>query len=528
MKLSRTPHPRDSAKLSRTPAAVLRRLPGFCAAQLLLLPLVACTDNGAPDEGAARPPNVLFIAVDDLNDWIEPLGGHPQARTPSLTRLADEGVLFTRAFTPSPSCNPSRTALLTGQHTYTSGMYSNYQWWRQVMPDVATLPRYFSDNGYWAAGAGKIFHNNQPDPGSWDDYFPSLEDHMPSSPRPEGEGAANMPAFQDMYTAFDWAPLDVPDEEMGDYQSVAWATEQLQRQHEKPFFLAVGIYRPHLPWYVPRKYFEMFPLDEVQLPPLVENDLEDVPERGIEIAERGGNYQEHVLAADQWRQGVRGYLASIAYADAMVGLLLDSLDASPHAANTIVVLWSDHGWQLGEKEHWRKFALWENLTRVVLMFRVPEGTSGLPGGTPAGARSGRTVSLLDLYPTLLELGGLPEKAGLDGRSLVPLLREPDAAWDRPVISTYQFSEYSIRDERFHYIRYIDGSEELYDTDADPEEWNNLADDPRYAAETTRLGALLPADPAPFVDTDYPLMPHHIPPLRGLDDYLERKATGARR
>ena len=162
------------------------------------------------------------------------------------------------------------------------------------------------------------------------------------------------------------------------------------------------------------------------------------------------------------------------------------------------------------------------------MFRVPPGTIGLPNGTPAGAVSGRTVSLLDLYPTLVELAGLPAKAGLDGRSLAPLLRDPDAAWDRPVISTYQFGEYSVRGERFHYLHYVDGSEELYDLDADPEEWTNLAADPGYAAEKARLRALLPTDPAPFVETDYPLMPHHIPPLRGLDDYLQRKTSGARR
>ncbi len=498
---------------------------GWAPAALLL---AACSPEPTVEEAVTRPPNVLFISVDDLNDWIEPLGGHPQALTPHLSRLADEGVVFTRAMTPSPSCNPARTALLTGEHPYNSGMYSNYQWWREVLPDAVTLPRYFGDNGYWAAGAGKIFHNNQPDPGSWDDYFPSLEEHMPSSPRPLGEGTANMPAFPDMYGAFDWAPLDATDEEMGDYRSVAWAIEQLERPHERPFFLAVGIYRPHLPWYVPREYFEMFPLDEIQLPRRLENDLDDVPERGVEIAHRGGNYHEQVLAAEQWRPAVQGYLASVAFADAMVGRLLDALDRSPYAENTIVVLWSDHGWQFGEKEHWRKFALWDNLTRVVLMFRVPPGTIGLPNGTPAGAVSGRTVSLLDLYPTLVELAGLPAKAGLDGRSLAPLLRDPDAAWDRPVISTYQFGEYSVRGERFHYLHYVDGSEELYDLDADPEEWTNLAADPGYAAEKARLRALLPTDPAPFVETDYPLMPHHIPPLRGLDDYLQRKTSGARR
>lgn len=510
------------------PAAVPSPRGRFGAAAFGLPFLLACAGDRAGEEGPLRPPNILFIAVDDLNDWIEPLGGHPQARTPNLARLAAEGVLFTRAYTASPSCNPSRTALLTGKHPTTSGMYSNYQWWREVLPDAVTLPRYFADHGYRAAGAGKIFHNNQPDPGSWDDYFPSLEQHMPSDPRPVGEGAVNMPAFEDMYGAFDWAPLDAPEEEMGDYQSVTWAIEQLRREHQRPFFLAVGIYRPHLPWYVPRKYFEMFPLADVRLPRRLANDLEDIPERGIEIAHRGGNYHEHVLAADQWRQGVQAYLASIAFADAMVGRLLAALDATPHAQNTIVVLWSDHGWQLGEKEHWRKFALWENLTRVVLMVRAPERIPGLPRGTPAGARSGRTVSLLDLYPTLVELAGLPRPAGLNGSSLAPLLEDPEAAWHRPVVSTYQFGEYSVRDERFHYLRYVDGSEELYDLDADPEEWNNLAADPRYDTEKTRLSAFLPTDPAPFVETDYPLMPHHLPPLRGLDDYLERGVAGAPR
>lgn len=490
--------------------------------------LAGCAPGPDSEEAAPRPPNVLFISVDDLNDWIEPLGGHPQARTPHLARLADESVLFTRAMTPSPSCNPSRTALLTGTHTTNSGMYSNYQWWREVLPDAVTLPRYFADHGYWSAGAGKIFHNNQPDPRSWDEYFPSLEEHMPSSPRPPGEGTVNMPAFADMYGAFDWAPLDVPDEAMGDHQSVAWAIEQLGRPRERPFFLAVGIYRPHLPWYVPRKYFELFPLADVELPRRLENDLDDLPERAVEIARRGGDYHRRVLAADQWRPAVQGYLASVAFADAMVGLLLDALDRSPQADNTVVVLWSDHGWQFGEKEHWRKFALWDNLTRVVLMIRAPAGTPGLPEGTPAGARSGRTVSLLDLYPTLLELAGLPPKEGLDGRSLVPLLEDPNADWNRPVISTYQIGEYSVRGERFHYLRYVDGSEELYDLETDPEEWTNLAADPRYAGEKARLAALLPTDPAPFVETDYPLMPHHIPPLRGLDDYLERKASGTPR
>jgi arylsulfatase A-like enzyme len=470
-------------------------------------------------------PNVLFIAVDDLNDWIEPLEGHPQAITPNLARLAAEGMLFTRAYTPSPSCNPARTALMTGLHPSTSGMYSNYQMWREVLPDAVTLSRYFGNHGYWVAGAGKIFHNNQPDPRSWDAYFPSLENHMPSDPRPPGQGPVNMPVFPDMYTAFDWSTLDVPDEEMGDYKSVDWVIEQLGREHDRPFFLAAGIYRPHLPWYVPRSYFEQHPVESVQLARVIGNDLEDVPERGVEIARRGGDYHAHVLAAGQQREATQGYLASITFADVMVGRLLDALDRSAYAQNTIVVLWSDHGWQLGEKEHWRKFALWENTSRVVLMFRVPKGVVGLPDGTQAGTRSGRTVSLLDLFPTLVDLAGLPPKAGLDGSSLAPLLSAPAAPWDRPVLTSYEFGEYSVRDERWRYIRYIDGSEELYDHQVDPEEWTNLAADRAYAEVKARLARSIPLEPAPFVETSIELMPHHIPPLRGLEDYLDRKAKG---
>ncbi len=503
----------------------------FGSACVLLVSLaIASCGGGEPGTEAgssaalSEPPNILFISVDDLNDWIEPLGGHPQARTPNLNRLAESGVLFERAYTPSPSCNPARTALLTGLHTYTSGMYSNYQYWREVMPDAVTMPRYFSNNGYWSGGAGKIFHNNMPDPVSWDDYFPSKEQHMPSYLRPVPGGTVNMPAFENMYGDFDWAPLDIPDEETGDYQSVQWVIDRLQEEHDRPFFLAAGIYRPHVPWYVPREYFDMFPLESVQLPEFLVNDLDDLPERAIELAHRAGGYHEHVVEAGQWRQAVQGYLASIAYADMLVGRLLDALAASPYADNTIVVLWSDHGWQLGEKEHWRKFALWDNLARVVLMMRVPPGTPGLPDGTPAGARSERTVSLMDLFPTLTALTGIPEKPGLDGHSLIPLLADPDTPWDYPAITTYDVGEFSIRTEQYRYIRYIDGSEELYDHAADPEEWTNLADDPAYDEIKAEMAAFIPADPAPFVDTSYEILPHHNPPLRSLEDYLQRKAA----
>jgi arylsulfatase A-like enzyme len=467
---------------------------------------------------------VLFISVDDLNDWIEPLGGHPQARSPNLNRLADQAVTFTNAYTASPACNPSRTAMLTGMHTYRTGMYSNYQYWREVLPNAVTLPQYFSSYGYWSAGAGKIFHNDQPDPQSWDDYFPSKEKHMPDYLRPVPGGTVNMPTFENMYGDFDWSPIDIPDEQTGDFQSVDWVIGHLQREHDRPFFLAAGIYRPHVPWYVPREYFEMFPLESVTLPLVLENDLEDIGERGRDLAYRGGNYHRHVVEAGQWQGAVQGYLASIAYADAMVGRLLDALDASPYADNTIVVLWSDHGWQLGEKEHWRKFALWDNVARVVLMIRVPEGVTALPEGSADGEQSHRITSLMDIFPTLVELAGLPEKDGLDGRSLVPLLKDPVTDWDHPAITTYDFSEYSIRAGRWRYIRYIDGSEELYDHVNDPEEWVNLAADADYADVKASMAALIPAEPAPLVETSYKLSPHHVPPFRSLEHYQEWQRT----
>jgi arylsulfatase A-like enzyme len=298
--------------------------------------------------------------------------------------------------------------------------------------------------------------------------------------------------------------------------------DQLEREHDRPFFLACGIYRPHLPWYVPQEYFDMFPLESVQLPRLLENDLDDLGERAREIAYRGGGYHEHVLRAGQWKRAVQGYLASIAFADTLVGTLVEALDASAYADNTVVVLWSDHGWQLGEKEHWRKFALWENVAHSVLMFRVPQGTYGLPEGTVTGGRADRVVSLLDIFPTLLELSGLPPKEGTDGHSLVPLLKNPQAEWDYPAITTYDFAEYSIRTEDWRYIRYIDDSEELYDHRNDPEEWTNLAADPKYDTIKEELAAHIPKEPHPFVDTSYEIMPHHFPPFKTKEEYRRKK------
>jgi arylsulfatase A-like enzyme len=492
--------------------------------------LAGCAGPEPPPTPVTFQPNVLFIAMDDLNDWIEPLGGHPQARTPNLNRLAAQGVTFTRAYCASPACNPSRAALMSGRHCYTTGVYSNYQDWREVITGHTALGKHFRDNGYHSAGAGKIYHYHMVDPSCWDDYWPSQTKNMPDEYLPQRvddpdlpESALrtiNMPEFENMYKMFDWAPLDIPDDMMSDYRSVEWVSARLQEKHDKPFFLACGIYRPHVPWYVPRRYFDMFPLESVRLPEVLDGDLDDVGDRVRDIAHRAGDYHRHVVEAGQWKQAVQGYLAAIAFADAMLGRLLDALARSPYADNTIVVLWSDHGWQLGEKEHWRKFALWENVVRSVLMIRVPPGARGLPGGAPAGAACDRVTSLMDIYPTLVELCGLPARTDLDGRSLVPLLRDPAREWPYPAVTTYDFGEFSVRDERWRYTVYIDGSEELYDHSEDPEEWRNLAGDPRFAAVKAELRAAIPENPAPLVKTSVRLEPHHTPPFRTRAEYLD--------
>jgi arylsulfatase A-like enzyme len=268
----------------------------------------------------------------------------------------------------------------------------------------------------------------------------------------------------------------------------SWGMEFLKGDHGGPFFLACGFFRPHLPWYVPPKYFEMYPADEVTLPNVNENDLDDVPKIGRQMARPEGDHKK-VIETDNWRRAVQGYLACISFVDTQIGKVLDALYSSPYAEDTIVVLWGDHGWHLGEKLHWRKFALWEEATHNVFMVVAP-------GLTRAGGRCSRPVSLLDIYPTLIELCGLPPKEGLEGQSLVPLLRDPAAEWERPVLTTHGRENHSIRSERWRYIRYRDGTEELYDHDNDELEWTNLAGRAEHADVKQELARWLPESNAP--------------------------------
>jgi arylsulfatase A-like enzyme len=435
-------------------------------------------------------PNVLFIAIDDLNDWIGKLEGHPQSVTPNIDRLADRGVLFANAHCAAPACNPSRAALMTSIAPHRSGVYLNSQPWKPVLRDKVTLSQHFMQQGYRAIGSGKIYHGGFPDPDSWDDYWPSQTKNRPGDPRPEVQSVSGLNMGH-----FDWGPVNASDAEMGDTQVVDWVIEQLKTKHDKPLFLACGIFRPHLPWYAPKKYFDQFPVDKIQLPVHRDDDLEDIPEAGVKMAKPTGDHAA-VLEHEQWHAAVQGYLASISYTDGQVGRLLDALDTGPHAKNTVVVLWTDHGWHLGEKKHWRKFALWEEATRTPLVFMAPPGTPGMPAGTTAGTRVNKPVSLLDIYPTLVDLCGLPARQGLSGQSLVPLMADPTTWWERPALTTHGRLNHTLRSERFRYIRYADGSEELYDHESDPREYTNLAGRDKYAGVIQELSKWLPDENAP--------------------------------
>ena len=423
----------------------------------------------------SRKLNVLFIMSDDLNEWVSCCGVSPDSKTPNIDRLAQRGTLFTHAYCAAPACNPSRVALLTGRRPSTTGVYHNSQPWRPVLPDVVTLPQHFMARGYRVAGCGKIFHDAFRDPASWHEYGKKKK-------RPIAGPAPNR-GPQNHAGSLKWGALDVPDEDMDDFGTVSWGIDFLNRKHDQPFFLGVGLHKPHLPWHVPQKYFDMYPLESIRVPETMENDLGDVPPAGREMARPEGDHR-NIIQSGNWLRAVQAYLACIAFADAQIGRLLDAVDQSEHAQDTLIVLMGDHGWHLGEKEHWRKFALWEEATRTPLIFIVP-------GVTKPGSVCRRSVDFVHIYPTICELCGLPPGEGLEGQSFASLLKDPAAEWSVPAIMTHGRNNHAIRSDRYRYIRYEDGSEELYDHEADPLEWHNLAVDSAATAAKAELANWLP-------------------------------------
>lgn len=495
---------------------MLRVITFFCLA-LLSLPLVtqAATKKKKTRTPVAVPkavpvqvpsavgkPNILFIIVDDLNDWVGWLGGHPQARTPHMDRLAMAGMRFTNAHTAYALCNPSRTAIMTGMLPSTSGVYGNEQDWRRSVQMLGkpTMPDFFRAMGYATAAGGKVFHANHGGPkarltgwhggrrgfeseGLWMTRFPQDGVQLAESPVHPGQNFNGLDIWH-----WDWGGIDVTDEQTEDGQTVAWAADYLARHKSKqPFFMTVGLYKPHSPWYAPKAYFDERPLDQVKLPEVKADDLDDVPAFAKTHVGKGEDYHAKIVDKNLWASAVRAYLANITFADAQLGKLLEALEKSPAAKNTIIVLTSDHGWYLGEKEMWHKGKLWERATHVPL-------TLYAPAVTHAGSVSDQPVSLIDLYPTFADLAGLPRPEQLDGESLLPLLRDPSAKRARPAITTVGGEgrvSYAARSDRWRYIRYADQSEELYDHAADPNEWTNLASKPELTPIKQALSAFFP-------------------------------------
>jgi arylsulfatase A-like enzyme len=426
---------------------------------------------------AEKRPNVLFIAVDDLNHWVGYLGRNAQTATPNIDRLAKKGVRFTRSYCAAPVCNPSRAALMSGLRPWTSGVYENDDDWRTVIPAEKSIVSTFRKAGYEAFGAGKIYHGSYDRQSEWDDYLKGV----PADPQPTGDTGVGGIRF---------APLDCKDEDLREWKIVQYGIDKLAEEHDKPFLLTIGLHKPHMPWNLPRKYYDKFPLDSINLPPHQENDLDDIPPAGIRMARPEGDHKA-MLESGRWKEAVQAYLAAISYADAMIGRLIDALEKSQYADNTVIVFWGDHGWHLGEKQHWRKFALWEEATRAPLIWVAP-------GVTTADSVCERTVDFMTIYPTLTELCGIDTPKHVEGKSIVSLLKNPKAQWNSPARTTYNFRNHAIRSEGFRYIRYANGDEELYDETADPYEWKNLASDPNYASKKAELADHLPASDAPDI------------------------------
>ncbi len=457
----------------------------FIARCFLVVTGIVVTTVTVRSEEKTRP-DIVFIIVDDLNDWLGCLGGHPDAKSPNIDALAASGMLFSQAYCNSPQCRPSRTSLLTGIYPFKTGTYFNARGPDETKITTPTIQQFFMENGYRVASGGKVFHGH---PGKVGDaLFAKPRDPKP----PKGEDNFNaMRAPNDGYA------LNVADEEMGDYKVAQWATREWKTVTEKPLFMSVGFFRPHRPLHVPKPWFDQFPLESIRRPaePAGVDDWADMPEFARRLARshahkplhNGLSDHEYIIAQDQWDATIRAYHASVAFVDRQIGLFLDSLKQNPRGRETFVMLVSDHGWHLGEKKHWCKGAIWEQATRIPFIVRGP--------GIETGSTCTQPVSLIDVYPSLVDLAGFTIPEWLDGMSIKLQLADPSSA--RPAaISSYGEGNTSIRTQLWRYIRYEDGSEELYDHRVDPDEWSNLANKPQHKATKKRLADMIPADQHP--------------------------------
>lgn len=543
-------------------------------ANVVAMAITACCfyENATPANADDRQPNVVLIICDDLNDYVQGFGGHPQSRTPNIDRLARSGVSFTQAHCNIPICGPSRASLFTGIYPHNSGCFGFFKWdGYEVLKNSRTIMDHFRAEGYQTLGTGKLMHHmvrtEWENYGNRADYGPFTFDGVnkiahPDVPAPYRDIGAVDGSFGPLvnltgrktpdgkplsWQTGGWAnqrQLRVASQQdrdpTADELNGQWAVDQLKSRSGKsgrqPFLMGVGFIRPHTPLIVPQRFFDMFPLDSIELPVIRPGDVEDtfamtirgIPEgadgpRSEDMGTRLFNtlVQSYESQDDALRHFIQAYLASVASIDEQIGRILDAVDNSPLKDNTIIVLTSDHGWGMGEKNYLYKNSLWQESTRVPLVVRAP-------GVAKANGVSAQPVSLIDLYPTLVDLCGISGETkkndkghSLDGHSLKPLLENPERGkWSGPnsaLTALYKWrtkydpsqESYSLRAKDWRYIRYENGTEELYHTEDDPHEWTNLADDPSHAETLAAFRRELKSR-VPTPGSNVPLQPPFVP------------------
>lgn len=433
-------------------------------------------------------PNVLFIAVDDMNDWAGCLRNHPGVKTPNIDRLAESGMIFTNAHCQAPISGPSRTSIMTGLYPHSTGVYlqlsdTELKKKSKRIAESVFLPDYFEQFGYKTIGVGKLFHNGD-NVGGFDEYggfYPNGSFHQKSEQRMN----YNPEWFTKTWrTITDWGPLDNKDSDMPDYQIAEWAISQINKKHESPFFMGVGFILPHTPWQLPKKWFDLFPESEMVTPPYLPDDMDDIPEISKMIHDMPQMpTTEWLKQSGKWKSLIQSYLASLAFVDTQIGKVIDALRNSEYADNTIIALFSDHGYHMGEKNRTCKHSLWERSTHVPLIFSGP--------GIKSGQAYNKAVGLIDIYPTLIDLCGIRKNVDNEGISLKRYIDNPNLNRNEPVYCTYGKGNTSVYLDNYHLISYEDGSCELYDMSKDPNEWYNLANNIEYCHILSSLRECLP-------------------------------------
>ena len=448
-----------------------------------------------------NPPNVIFFATDDLNTWVNPLG-YNQAITPNLDRLSAMGITFTNAHAPAPYCAPSRSAIFSGLHASSTGCYNDEIYFYD-RPELTSIQSAFDQAGYKAYGAGKTYHHRAGsiDMRGWETYF-SRSQEIKEAGYEMGYYGSDVPypnkfPYSPYYTEtgremtgggfLEWGPIPPEKaEQIPDAIRTNWVCDLLKQNHTDPFFITLGLYTPHFPNYAPQKFFDLYDRDQIIVPALNANDLDDLPSFIRNKMTNRSKIQQELEDLDAVKDAVMGYLAAVSFADAMLGRVLDALEESAYKDNTVLIFWSDQGYHHGEKGQWGKHTLWQETSHVPLIFAG--------NGLPENKEVATTVSLIDLYPTLIELCDLPEQHTMDGVSLVPTLNNPDAAVDRNVLMPYiERGGYAVINSEYRYIQYQDGSEEFYDLKNDPNEWNNQVANGSYASIISDIKKTAPTE-----------------------------------